>query len=147
MKLTCTCAFLALLCHLSIENSAQAHSGDAEERREVRVITDLSELMNHPMLYSNKWVLTRGFTFAEQGLAYLFVRSTDVSPNNLKSSLDLVAIPEKTGVLRSLKTGACADVYGKFRAYSDELIPSGNLLSQVGILEVKRISSCPPGAA
>jgi len=54
--------------------------------RASELVTDLSELSRHPTKYEKKWVLTRGFAFAEQGYAYLFAFRKDVSPNNLHSS-------------------------------------------------------------
>jgi len=101
-------------------------------------------LVRNPEDYQGAWVIVRGFVAIDGlGHQYLFDSLQNAKEKKYEKSIDLMPIVGEEGVMEVLKDAACADIYGKFKAYGKHFLPTGYLLSGIGLIEVKRISVCP----
>jgi hypothetical protein len=97
--------------------------------------------------FNEHWVTVRGYVAIDSlGNAFLFEALPQVFGKKYTTygaSIDLLPLAGGEKSYSLLRNGACAEVYGRFEAYDSHTIPSGYLLSQAGLIKVRRVESCP----
>jgi hypothetical protein len=107
-------------------------------------LISVTQLASNPGAFQLRWVSVRGFVAIDElGHQYLFATLQEAREKNFRRSIDLVSLPDEERSMRALADLACADIYGRFTAYGKRFLPSGYLLSDVGEVEIKRVSTCP----
>ena len=110
-------------------------------------LASIDDLLANSSAFQEQLISVRGYVgIDELGHEYLFATLNQSTAHNWSESIDLVS---ETGTpkVATLHNATCAEVYGKFLAYGSRYIPTGYLLSKAGMIEIKRISSCPSSAA
>ena len=103
-----------------------------------------TQLASNPSAFQLRWVSVKGFVAIDElGHQYIFATLGEAREKNFRRSIDLIPLPGEERSMGALADLACADIYGRFTAYSERFLPSGYLLSDAGEIEVKRVSTCP----
>jgi hypothetical protein len=111
-----------------------------------RTVVLIDDLFTDSAKFQERFIDVRGYVAIDElGHQYLFATLNQAVVRDWARSIDLT--PEDGELeIAALRDRACAEVYGKFEAYGAKFVPSGYLLSKAGLIQVKRVSSCPAPA-